>query len=305
MKRSTLYLLGIIITIIVGIYFYINCCSYCSPMVQQQEEAKQEVAPTPAPPKASSYPFALSDGDFNYETQDNYNFNRSSPRFLEPVSENVTRGISPGLKDYLATHKDKVLTLTGYYQSDEDNNTAFPNLGLARANSVKNHLTSLEIPSSQIDIQGKLMGDMVADGNIFKGPIAYAFSEKSGNDDDEIKALYEKITSDPLVLYFDTAEASINPSEEQRQKIADIVRYLDKVENAKCNIVGYTDSKGGRQTNLRLGQGRADFAKAYLVQNGIAADRVATTSKGPNDPIASNATEEGRAKNRRTVISIK
>ncbi|WKX77785.1 OmpA family protein [Zobellia laminariae] len=146
---------------------------------------------------------------------------------------------------------------------------------------------------------------MVPDKNIYRGPVGYSIEEASADAEDQLKALYDKITGDPLILYFDTAEASINPSAAQRQKIADITHYLDKVENAKCQVVGYTDSQGSRKTNMRLGQERADFAKAYLMQNGIADEKIKTDSKGPKDPIASNATDEGRAKNRRTVITIK
>ncbi|MDO6817928.1 OmpA family protein [Zobellia sp. 1_MG-2023] len=305
MKNTTLYLLGIIITIIVGTYFYFSCCSYCGAIASQKEEPEKQVTPAPVAPKATSYPFALSDGDFAYSTEDNFNFNTSSPNYLEPVSENVRNGILPGLKNFMTDNDTKILNITGYYTSDEKNNSAFPNLGLARANSVKNYFVSQEIPSSQINTNGKLMDEMVADNDIYGGPVGYVIEEVSADAEDEIKALYDKITANPLILYFDTAEASINPSEEQRQKIADITHYLDKVENAKCQIIGYTDSQGSRKTNMRLGQDRADFTKAYLMKNGILDNRIQTDSKGPKDPIASNDTEEGRAKNRRTVITIK
>ena len=259
----------------------------------------------PAVPKATSYPFAFSDGDFTYSTNDNFNFNVSSSNYLEPLSQKVRDGIIPGLKNYMTENQNKVINITGYFKSDEANNSAFPNLGLARANAVKNYFVSQEIPSSQINTMGKLMDDMVPEGNKYMGPVAYSIDEIAANAEDEIKALYEKIESDPLVLYFDTAQTTINPSIEQRQKFADIVRYLDKVPKAKSEIVGYTDNQGKRSTNKRIGQERADFAKVYLIQNGIAENRIKTDSKGHRDPIASNDTEEGRAKNRRTVISIK
>lgn len=304
MKKTTLYLLGIILTIVVGTYFYLSCCSYCG-IITQKEAPKEKIVSKPPLPKTTSYPFDFSDGDFAYTTQDNFNFKTSTFDYLEPVSENVRNGILPGLKNHLTSNEQKVMNITGYYTSDEHNSSAFPNLGLARANAVKNYFVSQEIPSSQINIGAKLMDDMVPDKAIYKGPIGYSIEEVSENAEDKIKALYDKITGDPLILYFDTAEASINPSAEQRQKIADIAQYLDKVEKAKCQIVGYTDSQGSRKTNMRLGQERADFAKDYLMQNGISDNRIKADSKGPKDPIASNNTKEGRAKNRRTVITIK
>lgn len=303
MTKTTTNLLGIIITILAGTYFYITCCSSCGAIVK--EEAPKETVVAPVVPKATSYPFAYGDGDFTYNVNDNFNFNVSSHAYLEPLSQKVRDGIMPGLKNYLTENTNKVINITGYYKSDENNGSAFPNLGLARANAVKNYFVSQEIPSSQINTSGKLAREMVPDGNTLMGPVAFEITEMAINAEDEIKALYEKIETDPLILYFDTAEAAINPTAEQRQKFADIVRYLDKVGKAKCEIVGYTDNQGKRNTNRRLGQERADFAKAYLVKNGIAEDRLKTDSKGQRDPIATNDTEEGRAKNRRTVISIK
>lgn len=164
---------------------------------------------------------------------------------------------------------------------------------------------SQDIASSKIDIFGEMKNDMVPDKEVLRGPVGFHLADRAADAEDEIQVLYDKIEGDPLILYFDTAEASISLSSEQRQKVAEIARYLDKVPDAQAEIIGYTDSQGQAVTNLRLGQERADFAKAYFVQNGISADRISTDSKGKQDPIASNDTEEGRAKNRRTVISIK
>lgn len=298
MTKSFTYLLGIIITILVGIYFYLNYCSGC---IAKIEEIPAVVAPmTPEP---TSYPFAFRDGKYAYEVNDNYNFNISSADILMPLSSKVGRGIE-GLKTFLAENLGKSFNITGYYKNDETNNTAFPNLGLARANAVKNHLVLQGIPSSQINTMGQLMESMVPDGDMYKGPVAYSFEGESATAKDDLKTLYDQIRADPLILYFDTSEASIELTPEQRQRFADISRYLDKDANATCTITGYTDNTSSRTTNMALGQRRADFAKEYLVKNGIAATKIKTGSKGPDDPVASNTTEEGRAKNRRTVVTL-
>ena len=302
---KTTYLIGIILTILIGTYFYITCCSSCNLAMAGDKPTDSQETTAPAAPKATSYPFAFSDGDYTYNTADNFNFEVSSSEYVEPLSQEVRDGIIPGLKNHLTENEGKVINITGFYKDDEANGTAFPNLGLARANEVKNFLVSQEVPSSQINTMGQLKPDMVADGGIYKGPIAYSIVEISANAEEEIAALLEKIESDPLVLYFNTGEASIDLTSAQRQKIADISRYLDKVEKADCEVVGYTDSQGRRRANMKLGQERANFAKAYLIENGISEDRIKTDSEGPKDPIADNDTEEGRAKNRRTVVSIK
>lgn len=71
-----------------------------------------------------------------------------------------------------------------------------------------------------------------------------------------------------------------------------------------ANIVGHTDSIGKKSYNYKLGLKRAKAVKRWLVKQGINGSRILTSSKGENRPIASNKTREGRAKNRRAVITI-
>lgn len=301
MTRITKYLLLMLVTILLGTYFFITCCSECG---ANTTEAPIEEAVAPIAPDATSYPFAFSDGDYAYSENENYNFNASSSDILMPLAASMETGIE-SLKTFLTENAGKVINITGYYKSHETNSSAYPNLGLARANAVKNHLVGKGLPSASMNTMGKLMDEMVAtkDG-IYLGPIAYGLSGESETAGEELKALYDKIKADPLVLYFDTAEASINLSADQRQKVADISRYLDKVADASVNVVGHTDNTGVAATNTRLGLNRANFAKAYLMKNGIAEDKINTSSKGQTAPVATNATEEGRSKNRRTVVTL-
>lgn len=300
MTRTTKYLLLMLLTILIGTFFYITCCSECG-ATETAEPQKEAVVPVV--PKASSYPFAFSDGDYAYSENDNYNFKASSSDILMPLANGVASGIT-SLNNFLAENTEKVINITGYYKSDETNNSAFPNLGLARANAVKNNLVENGISSARINTMGELMDNMVPDNEIYLGPVSYSISGESETAKDDLKALYDEIKANPLILYFDTAEASINLSTAQRQKVADISRYLDKVEDAKINVVGHTDNTGVAATNMRLGQNRADFAKAYFMRNGISEAKINTSSKGQTDPIENNATEEGRSKNRRTVVTL-
>ena len=68
--------------------------------------------------------------------------------------------------------------------------------------------------------------------------------------------------------------------------------------------VGNTDSVGTDAYNMALGQRRAQAVKAYLVSKGIEGNRIYTESKGKSNPVASNATAEGRAKNRRVDVEV-
>ena len=68
--------------------------------------------------------------------------------------------------------------------------------------------------------------------------------------------------------------------------------------------VGHTDNIGSAAYNQALSERRANAVKEYLVSKGIEKNRVYTEGKGLKNPIASNSTAEGRAKNRRTEIEV-
>jgi len=74
--------------------------------------------------------------------------------------------------------------------------------------------------------------------------------------------------------------------------------------DTKLMIYGYTDNVGKEEYNVKLSRSRANAVKAYLVSKGIGTKRLTTEGMGMADPIASNDTAAGRAKNRRVEFSI-
>ena len=83
-----------------------------------------------------------------------------------------------------------------------------------------------------------------------------------------------------------------------------LAQTLNQNPAANVSVVGHTDSTGSDAINNPLSQRRADAAKAYLVSQGVAASRIATSGAGSTQPIASNATVDGRAQNRRVEIFV-
>jgi outer membrane protein OmpA-like peptidoglycan-associated protein len=79
---------------------------------------------------------------------------------------------------------------------------------------------------------------------------------------------------------------------------------LNKFEKTAILISGYTDSIGTDEYNEKLSAQRADTAKAALVNNKVANQRINTWGMGKRHPIATNETEEGRALNRRVEFII-
>lgn len=77
---------------------------------------------------------------------------------------------------------------------------------------------------------------------------------------------------------------------------------LDKFGNVNIEVAGHTDSIGSDEYNLNLAQRRADTVRSYLISKGIGADRLSTKAYGESQPVADNATAEGRFENRRVEL---
>jgi outer membrane protein OmpA-like peptidoglycan-associated protein len=102
-------------------------------------------------------------------------------------------------------------------------------------------------------------------------------------------------------ILFDTAKSTLKP--DSRSAIAEIAKLLRNRPSLKLMVVGHTDSTGGLETNMRLSRDRAAAVMQSLISDhGIAATRLSAHGVGLLSPVASNAKEEGRAKNRRVDL---
>jgi len=102
-------------------------------------------------------------------------------------------------------------------------------------------------------------------------------------------------------ILFDTGKATIKSESEGILK--EVAQALSDDEELNIEIQGHTDNVGSKPANLKLSQDRAAAVKTYLVgKHGIAAARLTTQGFGDTKPVADNATEEGRAQNRRVEL---
>jgi general secretion pathway protein A len=88
------------------------------------------------------------------------------------------------------------------------------------------------------------------------------------------------------------------------EKLNEIVRYAFQNPQSQILIEGYTDSHGNYWYNKKLSKFRADIIKSYFTGHGIPSSRLKSLGLGPDNPLASNDTFEGRKKNRRVEITI-
>jgi len=102
-------------------------------------------------------------------------------------------------------------------------------------------------------------------------------------------------------LYFDFGKSDVKP--ESASTLAEIAKLLQQKARLTLFVVGHTDLVGDPAANVRLSQARAQAVIAALTgRHGVAASRLKPFGAGPYSPVASNATEEGRAKNRRVEL---
>jgi len=178
-------------------------------------------------------------------------------------------------------------------------------LGLARANDIAKHLSSLGAPAVQLLTVGELLNDERRyTTNLLERGIDFSFGPLS-NEDDRLARVKERLFGKPITLYFGTNQDNINLSAQQRTDFADLIYYLNNVAASKLNVSGHTDSTGARSSNIALSQERANFVSTYLNRNGgISENRIVTSGAGPDKPVASNANSDGRALNRRVEVTL-
>ncbi|MBQ0119294.1 MAG: OmpA family protein, partial [Bacteroidales bacterium] len=121
----------------------------------------------------------------------------------------------------------------------------------------------------------------------------------------------ETFTLEPIVkkrkiilhdLYFATNSVVILP--ESEKGLQDLYDLLNENPEVRIRITGHTDSVGSDKDNQKLSEGRANSVRDDMIRRGIDENRIEAEGKGESEPIDTNDTEEGRAKNRRVEFVI-
>lgn len=110
-----------------------------------------------------------------------------------------------------------------------------------------------------------------------------------------------KVTFDSGIL-FKTGKSDLNAS--SKSALLKFAASLKETPETDITIYGHTDNKGSHDMNLMLSNDRAVSVAKFLNANGVLNDRMKTEGKAFDEPVADNATEAGRAQNRRVEIYI-
>ena len=106
----------------------------------------------------------------------------------------------------------------------------------------------------------------------------------------------------PGNITFDTNKSNIKPN--FYSTLNKVAQTLTEDNKSGILVTGYTDSTGNDSINIPLSQARAQSVASYLASQGVSTTRINAQGQGSANPIASNATAEGREQNRRVEISI-
>jgi len=101
---------------------------------------------------------------------------------------------------------------------------------------------------------------------------------------------------------FESGKATLTPA--GRAILDEMVAAMQKLKGRRIEIIGHTDSAGLRASNVSLSQARAATVKTYLADHGIPEENLTASGQGPDRPLASNDTAEGRARNRRIEFRL-
>lgn len=104
------------------------------------------------------------------------------------------------------------------------------------------------------------------------------------------------------VIEFEAGKSDLTPK--GKLILDEMSQALQKLKGQKVEVIGHTDDQGLRVNNVALSQARAESVKFYFVSKGINTDLITTSGTGPDRPVASNATGDGRAKNRRIEFRL-
>jgi outer membrane protein OmpA-like peptidoglycan-associated protein len=127
-------------------------------------------------------------------------------------------------------------------------------------------------------------------------------AKTAGTDVEVVRKGDEILLNIPSGITFATNSYAIEP--QFRKTLDDVASTLASYNQTYIDVYGHTDSTGNDSINIPLSQNRAQSVANYLSSHGVASARIGTKGFGASQPIASNATVEGRQQNRRVEIKI-
>jgi outer membrane protein OmpA-like peptidoglycan-associated protein len=192
---------------------------------------------------------------------------------------------------------ENILEITGLYYEEEAPVEDYDNLGFARADQVLS-LLDTDLPEERIRLRARLVDEQPGvREHPFEG-VLFDWIKPEERIAETVEELPDRVN---IRFPYNSVEKIYDPEVEAFFKqLADRV----KETNDRVLLTGHADNSGTEEYNQELGMRRAMEIRQVLITYGIPADRIEVRSRGETQPIASNATEEGRHENRRVEIRV-
>ena len=259
----------------------------------------------PAAAPAASYvvpPLSIVDaGMLDLSSPSNFGLKKS---LAEPNYYNVKKQLD-SLASYLKANPTRQTTITGLYSSIEQNPTTFADLGLARADAIKQYLVTAGVPAAQLATASRLV-DLAFSPDDSTHGMEFGFAKLDVPKTEQALANAEGYTTvfEPMDLYFASGSADYIKTTENAKFLAEAKKYLAENKDKKLVLTGYTDNVGPDDSNMRLSKQRAADASQSFNKAGVQASQLTTDAKGESEPKATNDTPEGRRANRRVSVVV-
>lgn len=162
----------------------------------------------------------------------------------------------------------------------------------------------LDVNGTMVNLRGQIKNEALRQGLVSQ--IASSLTS-SYNVKDALTVMTSEQTSlnDTLagrIIEFDSGSANIRAA--SHGLLNEVAQRIAALGNKTVEVIGHTDNAGNPSNNVILSKARAEAVKAYLIQKGIAPERITTNGLGDSQPIADNEMPEGRTRNRRIEFRI-
>ena len=239
-------------------------------------------------------PFTYTSGDLTFDFPDNIGLKLNSDKIDFADADGAFK---QSVFEFLNKNQGKEMVIIGLLNNPEANLN--DQLGINRANQVKTMLTNYGINPNRLKLESKQTNFDYNENGIYTGGVLFDFEDLS---EEALIALESSIEN--KILYSGFASKEFAPDNTLQAYALELKNYLVKYPAKTAQIVGHTDNTGKWEANEWYGMERAKNVKKYLESLGIDANRLVASSKGESQPIVSNATIEGRRKNRRIEIKV-
>ncbi len=270
--------LKLLLAIVVWLVFYLLTFNGChEALCHACDEAPQEITESTDADRA-----AISDYPLYFKWSDTEAY--------------IGTGIEAFLRRQVAGGDSlQLLEITGLYFEGEKAASGSENLGLARAKEVARLFDGL-LDSTRLQLRARQVeAPEDAESAPFDGALFEWVDPKAQNAVEQL--------DDRVSIRFPTGSADRVYAPEVDSFLVKLAERL-RSSGQRLRITGHTDNTGSAEQNISLGLARAEAVKQFLVKADVSASQLTTDSKGDAQPVASNATEEGRYQNRRVEVRI-